>query len=552
MKTCLLLAGTALSVLATPATAQRRSQVTPYIEVGQVLTADLDGPNGDVLTYTSLAAGVDASVQTNRVEVQVNYRFEKRIGWDDSVADGTIHSGLARAAVRLSPGLNIEGGALATRARDDIRGAAPGNLAGNVSNVSQLYSAYVGPTYATRIDQATLNAAYRLGYTKVELPSLPAFLPGQPQFDNYDSSTNHMAVASIGARAGTYLPIGLALSGAWEREDVSQLDQRYDGKFLRADAVLPVTGTFAVTAGLGYENIELSQRDALVDATGAPVLDNNGRFATDPASPRRLSYETDGLFYDAGVLWRPSSRTALTARVGRRYDTMTYVGSLSHQVSSRTGLNIGVYDSIDSVGRGLSDTLAALPTSFVTTNDAFGDQFNGCVFGQQGPGTGLGGGDAGGEIATGTQGAGACLTPLLGSLTTASFRSRGITGVLSTSAGPWGIGLGLGYANRKFLVPDAGPSSILAGTSDDIYFGQFNVNRTLTARSNIGADLFINYFDPGLVNAPGVLGAGANTTYSYSFGRLGAVASVGVFTFDQDQLGSDVSGQALLGMRYSF
>ncbi len=550
MKTCLLLAGTALAVLATPADAQRARQITPYIEVGQVLTADLDGPNGDVLTYTSLAAGVDASIQTSRVEVQVNYRFEKRIGWGEDVADSTIHSGLARAALRLNPGLNIEGGALATRARDDIRGAAPGNLAGNVSNVSQLYSAYVGPTYATQIDQAALNAAYRFGYTKVEQPSLPAFLPGQPQLDNYDSSTNHMAVASIGTRAGTYLPIGVTLSGAWEREDVSQLDQRYDGTYARVDTVLPVTGTFAVTAGLGYENIEINQRDALVDVTGFPVQDTNGRFITDPASPRRLSYETDGLFWDAGVLWRPSARTALTARVGRRYDTMSYTGSFDHQVSSRPGLNIGVYDSIDSVGRGLSDTLAALPTSYVATNDAFGDQFGGCVFGQQGATVDDDG--PGGGVAAGTQGAGACLTPLLGSLTTASFRSRGITGVLSTSAGPWGIGLGVGYANRKFLVPNAGPSSILAGTSDDIYFGQFNVNRTLTARSNIGADLFINYFDPGLVNAPGVLGAGANTTYSYSFGRLGATASVGVFTFDQDQLGSDVSGQALLGMRYSF
>ena len=550
MKTCLLLAGTALAVLATPAEAQRTRQITPYIEVGQVLTADLDGPNGDVLTYTSLAAGVDASIQTSRIEVQMNYRFEKRIGWGEDVADSAIHSGLARAALRLNPGLNIEGGALATRARDDIRGAAPGNLAGNVSNVSQLYSAYVGPTYATRVGETTVNAAYRFGYTKVEQPSLPAFLPGQPQLDNYDSSTNHMAVASVGARAGAYLPIGFTFSGAWEREDVSQLDQRYDGKYLRADTVLPVTGTFAVTAGLGYENIEISQRDALVDATGAPVQDNNGRFVTDPTSPRRLSYETDGLFWDAGVMWRPSSRTSLTARVGRRYDTMTYVGSFSHQVSSRTGLNIGVYDSIDSVGRGLSDTLAALPTSFVTTNDAFGDQFNGCVFGAQG--TAASGGEADDGIATGTQGTGACLTPLLGSLTTASFRSRGITGVLSTSAGPWGIGLGLGYANRKFLVPNAGPSSILANTNDDIYFGQFNVNRTLTARSNIGADLFFNYFDPGVANAPGVVGAGANTSYSYSFGRLGATASVGVFTFDQDQLGSDVSGQALLGMRYSF
>jgi uncharacterized protein (PEP-CTERM system associated) len=309
--------------------------------------------------------------------------------------------------------------------------------------------------------------------------------------------------------------------------------------------VLPITNEWALTGGLGYENIEISSRDPLVDATGSPVIDNNGRFVTDRTSPRRLSYETDGLFWDVGVMWRPSPRTSLSARAGRRYDTMTYTGSLSYQVSSHTGLNIGVYDSVDSFGRGLTDTLASLPTSYVTTPDPFGDQFGGCVFGAQGTGRTD-------SIATGTSGAGACMTPLLGAITTASFRSRGVVGVLSTSAGAWDLGLGLGYTNRKFLVPRSGPASILANTNDDIYFGQLTASRTLTQRSTLAANAYFDYFDSGLAGAPGVFGTGANTSYSYSFGRFGATASVGVYTFDQDEFGSDVSGQALLGMRYSF
>ena len=115
-----------------------------------------------------------------------------------------------------------------------------------------------------------------------------------------------------------------------------------------------------------------------------------------------------------------------------------------------------------------------------------------------------------------------------------------------------GIGVGLGYTNRKFLVPRAGPGSILANTNDDIYFGQATVDRALGPRSNIAANAYFNYFDSGIAGAPGVFGGGANTSYSYSFGRFGAIASVGVYSFDQDQFGSDVSGQALLGMRYSF
>lgn len=548
MTRVLLLTGSvALAAIATPAAAQQRTrQITPYIEVSQVLTADLDGPS-DVLTYTQVSAGIDASVQTNRVEVQVNYRYDHLIGWGDDVADSSIHTGLARAAVRLTPGLNVEGGALATRARDDIRGAAPGNLTGNVGNTSQLFSAYAGPTYATHLDQTTVNAAYRFGYTKVEEPTIDLRIPGQPVLDNYDSSTNHMAVASIGARAGAYAPFGFTVSGAWEREDVSQLDQRYDGKYARLDTVLPVTPTVALTGGVGYENIKISTRDALVDAAGAPVLDNNGRFVTDPASPRQLAYETDGLFWDAGVVWRPSARTTLQGRVGRRYDTMSYTGSLSWAASDRTGINVGVFDSVDSVGRGLSDTLASLPTSFVNQPDPFGDQFGGCVFGV---GNALNGATDGGFNSI--QASGNCLTPLLGALTTASFRSRGVTGVLSTQSGPYSIGVGLGWANRAFLVSARGPASVLRGINDDLYFGQVTVGRSLDARSALAVDAYVNYFNSGLGGAPSVLAGGANGSYTYSFGRLGATASLGVYAFDQKELGSDVSGQALLGLRYGF
>ena len=66
----------------------------------------------------------------------------------------------------------LEGGALATRTRTDIRGDAPGNLAGNVRNVSQVYSAYAGPTLPDHVGPIDVNAAYRFGYTKVEAPDV--------------------------------------------------------------------------------------------------------------------------------------------------------------------------------------------------------------------------------------------------------------------------------------------------------------------------------------------------------------------------------------------
>ncbi len=523
-----LLLGSVAALAAVPAQARDTAKsVVPYVEAGQVLTTD----GNDTVTYTSVAVGVDASVQTHRVSVQASYRYEHRFDWDGG-SEG-VHSGLAQAAVRITPALQFEAGALATRARADIRGDAFG-LGLNGGNVTSIYSVYAGPTFATRYDGITINAAYRFGYTKVEAPGFTGVPAGQQRLDYYDSSTNHMAVLSVGTAAGEYLPVGLTASGAWSREEMSQLDQRYDGKYVRLDAVLPVTPVLALVAGVGAEDIQISSRDALLDGAGDPVTDGNGRFVTDPASPRRIAYDTDGLFWDAGVIWRPSRRTTLEARIGRRYDSMTYIGSFSYQINQGSGLQIGVYDQVDSVGRGLSRTLAELPGQFNTRPDPFGDQFGGCVFGRTGDNSG------------------GCLTPVLGALTTAQFRARGVDAVYAMNLGRTTIGLGGGYVHREFLTPGASPAMNLSGTIDQIWYAQAFATRELSPRSSVTGNLFFNHYDSGLNAAPDVTGGGATGTYSYSFGRLGASASLGVYAFDQGGIQTDWSAQAMVGARYSF
>jgi hypothetical protein len=521
------IATTALAGL--PAAAQdRQRSIAPYVDVAQVLVADFD--SDEVLTYTSVGVGVDASIQTRRVEVQLSYKYEHRFSYSRDVADGDTHSGLARAAVKLTPGLTVEGGALATRTRSDIRGDAPGNLAGNVRNVSQIYSIYAGPTFHTGSGPASLSAAYRFGYVKTEAPDIVGVDPLLPPLDVYDSSTGHLAQVRAGVKAGTILPVGLSVAGVWQRENASQLDQKYDGKFLRADAVLPVGSGVALVGGVGYEKIEITQRDPLRDGAGNIVRDRNGRFVTDPASAPRIAYETDGLFWDAGVMYKPSSRLMLEARVGRRYDSMSYTGSLQWQISRRSGLQVGVYDSVDSFGRQLVRDLAALPTSFNTPRDPFGDGFNGCVFG---------------DTATA---AGGCLTNSLGSISTASYRARGVNAVLSMNAGPTTLGLGLGYANRRYLVP---PGVIVAGTSDDNWYGQLFASHQLDSVSSLSGNVYANYYESNLPASPGVFGAGANGSYYRSFGSLSAMATLGISTYDVEGAGN-TSAQALLGLRYGF
>ncbi len=545
----LILGGAAALFVAGPALAQsdaasgsgqgaRRVVVRPYIEATQILTADLGG--GDVLTYTSLAAGVDAAVSTARINGQVSYRYERRFAYDDDIGDTDIHSGLARVEAQLTRNLSLEAGGIATRSRSDIRGAAPGVLVGNVSNIAQVYAVYGGPNFAAQAGDVALNANYRLGYTKVETPTFGTAATGGQRLDYYDDSIGHTATASAGFRPGTLLPVGLTASAGFDRETAGQLSQRYQGYFGRGDAVLPVSPYVALTAGLGYERIETSQKDALVDAAGVPVLDRDGRFRTAPGSPRRIAYRTDGLYYDAGVIWRPNRRTSVEARIGERYGSLSFTGTATYQASKDVGVAVNVYDGVQTFGRQLRTGLANLPTSFLAPNQGFAQQFNGCVFGATGAAPG------------------GCLDDVFQSISTSSYRARGIDAVLVATRGRTTFGGGIGYANRRLFAPRGAPGLVVTGLEDESYYGQLYFARSLSSVSGINATAFVNYFDSqlggGFVTAGdgGVWSYGATGTYYRNFGRLGTTASLGLYSFKVGDFDSDWSAQALLGARYQF
>ncbi|MBP2512847.1 hypothetical protein [Sphingomonas sp. PvP018] len=545
----LILGGAAALFVAGPALAQsdsasgsgqgaRRVVVRPYIEATQILTADLGG--GDVLTYTSLAAGVDAAVSTARINGQVSYRYERRFAYDDDIGDTDIHSGLARVEAQLTRNLSLEAGGIATRSRSDIRGAAPGVLVGNVSNIAQVYAVYGGPNFAAQAGDVAVNANYRMGYTKVETPTFGTAATGGQRLDYYDDSIGHTATASAGFRPGTLLPVGLTASAGFDRETAGQLSQRYQGYFGRGDAVLPVSPYVALTAGLGYERIETSQKDALVDAAGVPVLDRDGRFRTAPGSPRRIAYRTDGLYYDAGVIWRPNRRTSVEARIGERYGSLSFTGTATYQASKDVGVAVNVYDGVQTFGRQLRTGLANLPTSFLAPNQGFAQQFNGCVFGATGAAPG------------------GCLDDVFQSISTSSYRARGIDAVLVATRGRTTFGGGIGYANRRLFAPRGAPGLVVTGLEDESYYGQLYFARSLSSVSGINATAFVNYFDSqlggGFVTAGdgGVWSYGATGTYYRNFGRLGTTASLGLYSFKVGDFDSDWSAQALLGARYQF
>lgn len=514
--------------------AEARTQVTPYIEVQQVLDAQFSSPS-DVLTYTTVAAGIDASASGRRLEGTASYRYEYRIPWDrDKMDSGDVHSGIARGQYQIIRNtLNLEGGAIATRTRTDIRGAAPIILTGDKDNINQIYGFYGGPTLSTRAGPLEIGASYQFGYVKVEDKNRVLLPSGAQRLDIFDDSTVHNVQASIGMPSGR-LPFGWTLSGGWQHEDASQLDQRYDGKYVRADVTVPVTAHVALTGGVGYEHIKIAERDVVRDSAGNPVTGPNGRYVTDKSAPRLTYYDTDGLIWDVGVIWRPSPRTTLQARVGRRYGATAYTGSLDYRISEHAGLQVGVYNGIESFGRQLVGDLAALPTNFQVVRNPFGGDVNNCLFGA-------------------TPGSGGCLEDALQSVSTDNFRARGVNALFSARRGPWSMGIGVGYAERRYIAPVRGHLFTLNGVTDRSVTGEFTLSRELTRSSGITGALYAAWYNPGIPHSANVFAYGGTASYYRSFGeRLIGQASVGIYAYDQQQADDVVSGAAQLGMRYVF
>ena len=532
MRSAFVLAAAGVLILAPRAHAQKRQiQVVPYLEVSQAFFADLKN-GGDVLTYTALTTGTDASVRTRRTEVQINYRYEYRLSWNRGQGDQQVHSGIARGRQILVPNLlSLEAGALATRTRLDIRGAAPNALVGNPTNTTQIYSVYAGPSLATNLGELQLGANFRFGYTKVESRTRGALISGQPLLDIFDSSTSHVATGTIGMGTGS-LPFAWTVSGGYEREDARQLDQRFESKFIRGDVTVPITDTVALVGGVGFENIEASQRDALRNSAGDPVLDANGRFQTDPASPRLLAFDQSGFIWDTGVVWRPSRRTSAEFRVGHRYGSMTYVGSVSYQMNEALAFQAGLYDGIQTFGRQLNQSLAALPTQFTVARNPFGNQVGGCIY----------------SVA----GGGGCLDSALQSVATGTYRSRGLNAVLSYQRGPMRAGIGGGYAQRKFFAPTGAFFSTNGVRDESIYLQAF-VARQLDEASSVDATVYANLFDSGILGAPNVIGTGATAAYYRRFGsNFTGTAAFGLYSSRVEDVASSLTGSALLGAKYEF
>lgn len=510
----------------------RSVQIGPYIEASQIVVAELS-PGDDVVTYTQAAAGVDASITGRNNGASVSVRYEYNVGYGNAVDSSTV-SGIARGYTTLVPQLlTFDAGALAARSRVDGNGGSTPNALINEGADSRVYSVYAGPSLATRAGDVDVTANYRVGYNRVEAPDSLVTAPGAEPIDVFDDSVVQSASVRLGTRAGEPLPVGVGIGAGWMQEDVSNLDQRVRDAHVRADVTVPVTQSLAVVGGVGYEDVQVSSRDALLDANGDPVVGDDGRLVTDDSQPRQIAYETDGLIWDVGVMWRPSSRTALQAAVGRRYDSTTYHGSFSYAPNARSSFNVSVYDGISGFGNQLTSALANLPTEFTANRNALTGDVSGCVVSMEGN---------------------TCLGGALGSVRSAAFRSRGVAASYAMQLGRLNAGLGVGYDRRKFI---AAPGTVLAaanGVTDESYFMSAYLSGELGRSGSFTTNAYANWLSSGFANAGEVFATGGSASYSRRIIEgLSARAAVALDHLDSDLADQDLTAaSALLGLRYDF
>ena len=511
----------------------REVRVAPYIEANQVLTAELS-PGNDTVTYTQVATGVDVSVQGRYNGGAASVRYERTFGYDNGVQDSATLSGIARGYASVVPrAVTVEAGGLATRTRVDANGGATLGTGRGGKSESRIYSAYAGPNVHTSAGDAEINANYRIGYTRVEAADAVVAAPGAARIDVFDDSVVQSAGVHVGTRPGAPLPVGVGVGGGLYQEDVSNLDQRVRDMHVRADVNVPITPSLAAVGGVGYEDVEVSSRDAVRDASGSPAVGPDGRFVTDGSAPRQLAYDVSGLIWDVGVMWRPSSRTSAEAHIGRRYDSLTYYGSFAWAMSSRTSFNASVYDGLTGFGGQLNNALVALPTDFAANRNAITGDVTGCVASLQGNN---------------------CLTGVLGSIRSAVFRGRGFQASYSEQIGRMSAGVGAGYDRRKFI---AAPGTVLAsanGIADESWWLAAYLSGQIDSRSSFNVNAYANWLTSGFPGVGDATALGASAAYRrYLLDGLSANAALGLDYFDSAATGEDLrTASALLGLRYDF
>jgi hypothetical protein len=239
-----------------------------------------------------------------------------------------------------------------------------------------------------------------------------------------------------------------------------------------------------------------------------------------------------GLTWDAGVMWRPSRRTSLSAFVGRRYDSTTYYGSFAYAPNARSSLNVSVYDGVSGFGSAIGNALRELPTDFEVTRDPFNGGISGCAIGST---------------------SGGCVNSALASVSSSVFRSRGVSATYGRTIGRMRAGIGAGYTTRKYI---AAPGTILAaanGVTDKSWFVDAGLSGPIDRHSGFSVTAYAAWYESGFSAFGDSNAAGIHGSYFRNLtDRLVASASVGLDGITRKAVQNELVGSGQVGLRYNF
>ncbi|MCJ2181663.1 preprotein translocase subunit YajC [Novosphingobium sp. 1949] len=503
---------------------RRKFEVTPYIEVDQVVTAQLS-PGDDVLTYTQLSAGVDAAISGRNTAIAVSARYARQIGWGKT-RDADLVSGVARASTLITPGLSLDAGALATQM--DYSGS------GTRGSDRQTYSVYGGPAVKTQVGKLDVAGSYRLGYTRIDQNNAYQASADSDPVDVIYDSVIQSADLQAGFAPGTIAPVGLGVGGSFYQEDMSAYDQRVRDMQARAMVTVPVNRTTRVVGAIGYEDVEISNRDVLYDGDGNAVVGSDGQYVTDKSSPRQLSYDVSGILWDVAVMWRPSPRTSLSAHFGRRYGSTSFGGTLAYSPDDRKHLGITVYDNVAGFGGQVNNALASLSDDFEAVRDPVTGELSGCV-----------------DTLAGSN----CLTGVLGAVRSSAFRARGVAASYTMQIGRLRAGLGLGYDRRRYLGAEDTILASANGTVDENYWITAYLSGPLGRRAGWSTTAYANWIVSNYAAQSDVSAFGASAAYYRLITpRLRGSVALSLYGVSYDEISLDDiwSASALAGLRYNF
>ncbi|WP_340316788.1 porin family protein [Rhizorhabdus argentea] len=511
-----------------------RPEFGAFLDLQQFGEMQLSGAGGDDVTYSEVSGGATGRINNRRIVASASYRLSYRIPETGDISKSVSQDGVMRLQANvIDEWLTVDSGAIATRSRVAAGGAAPQFDSANPKNLTQTYSVFVQPSVVHRIGDLSVTASYRYAYTQNESGSTGGVLTGLPA-DRFDNSKAQQGNLSLGMDNSS-LPFDWSVSSQYRRENISNLARHFRAFSTTAEVKVPITDFVALVTSGGYEQTRTSQRRALVDPlTGLPVLGKGGRFVVDPASPRLLTYDMDGLVGDAGIIWKPSRRTRLEARAGYRYGGLSMSGLLEMHPSERSGVTMVVTDRIESFGQGVSGGLADAPANLDLGQSLDpASSYQHCLFGKS-PGTGR------------------CIGGALGQASANTYRERAASLIFNHRMRKWSFATSLGYSRRTY-IDDPGTLFSLDGVVDQSFFGDVVLTGQLTRNSGVSFSFSGNLFKNGQVGASDVLSGSFSSNYYRTFGRgIRAQASLAVESSKQDGVTADVSGRAQLGVQYQF